>query len=381
MTLISASPEKTRPAAGQKAYVRPVAQDDMAKINDLVEVVGGKTEAALRQAEWNWYFDGPPVRRPVSVSPPIVVDKKGQLVGLWGFVPCRIHVADLSYDSGWTMAFMSHPKHRGEGLKLVRHIKSGGFVGIGFPTEETIPLHRKIFGSDTIECPRSINFLRLVDAGAVLKEKQPKRGFLAPLVRPLHKLAMAGHDLVRPLWSVRPKGLQIAQTDEFGPEFDLLFERAKTQHGVLPDRSAAFLDWRFRASPARSYTVLSARMGGDLVGYIAFRTVEKDGRRIGRIVDCLCLPEGPWAGDALIAAAVDTLKRGDIQLIQATFSATSKPYIAALRRHGFFFKTRGKLLMLRLPKDQVSEELENAFVANAGAWHFTQADADLDFDA
>jgi len=109
------------------------------------------------------------------------------------------------------------------------------------------------------------------------------------LIRPLNlhsyvKSALAGHllnftatvfDGVTRALFLNPLALRIfafEETETFGNEFDLFWERMKaTGRGVLAKRDASFLAWRYM-NPSMKFSVLVCRRrpSGDLMGYVIF---------------------------------------------------------------------------------------------------------------
>ena len=70
-------------------------------------------------------------------------------------------------------------------------------------------------------------------------------------------------------------GIEVALHDAaFGDEFTDLY-RGYTGHGtVMVERSAEYLNWRYRANPVHRHEVMTARRDGHLVGYAVFRQEE-----------------------------------------------------------------------------------------------------------
>ena len=99
------------------------------------------------------------------------------------------------------------------------------------------------------------------------------------------KSALAGHllnftatvfDGVTRALFLNPLALRIfafEETETFGNEFDLFWERLKTcGYGVLAKRDASFLAWRYMDNPSMKFRVLVCRQrdSGNLLGYVIF---------------------------------------------------------------------------------------------------------------
>lgn len=98
-------------------------------------------------------------------------------------------------------------------------------------------------------------------------EDVPRRE-LAPEVRPLG--LRPGADLSRrseagPGYQVR----RIADPELVGADFDLLFERVRHRYGLLVERSAAYLRWRYLDCPEPRPELIAVYNQGQLSGWIA----------------------------------------------------------------------------------------------------------------
>lgn len=96
--------------------------------------------------------------------------------------------------------------------------------------------------------------------------------------------------------------------DSFDARIDALWERARTQHGILCVRDRRYLDWRYK-KPGASYRIVIAEKGADLVGYAVTGAIDESGATVGHIVD-LFAEESPEVLAALVKRSVlDLLSR------------------------------------------------------------------------
>ena len=106
-----------------------------------------------------------------------------------------------------------------------------------------------------------------------LDEHLRKRlGFSSP------PLAAVGNGLWR-LWRGGgriPKGLEIAvHSGRFSEEFTHFDELLPVTGTVRGRRAAAQLNWRYLDDPLNTYAVLTARRGGELLGFVVFQQLER----------------------------------------------------------------------------------------------------------
>ena len=67
---------------------------------------------------------------------------------------------------------------------------------------------------------------------------------------------------------------RIADPERVGADFDLLFERVRRRYGLLVERSAAYLRWRYLECPAPRPELIAAYRGGQLSGWIVTSRME-----------------------------------------------------------------------------------------------------------
>jgi len=124
-------------------------------------------------------------------------------------------------------------------------------------------------------------------------------------------------------WSVREHAA------ECGEEFSALASSVGARYGICVDRSAAYLNWRYRGHPLRRYEMLTARRKGALAGYVVFSHTGED----ASIADLFGLDDTSlWT--ALVAEAVAVLRsRGVIALSVAML--VSDPRAGLFRKLSF----------------------------------------------
>ena len=137
----------------------------------------------------------------------------------------------------------------------------------------------------------------------------------------------------RPLGTGR---VEVERISEFGPEFDLLWERISNVADNILVRDRAFLDWRFVRAPTRRYDLFAARSDGRLLGYLAGRTAVVEGLRWGLVIDLLAEKTalGEAAASRLVAAYRRHIAKDGVDLA-ASLMFKHAPAAAALRRNGF----------------------------------------------
>lgn len=180
-------------------------------------------------------------------------------------------------------------------------------------------------------------------------------------------LAPAGNLLLR-LRLRRNKvipGLEIAPfTGRFGEEFSQLDEQETCKKLIRGRRRAVDLNWHYREDPLHQYRVLTARRGGELVGYAIFSISGE----LASVVD-LFGKEFPQVGVALLEAVVDQCNRESVQTVQA-FLSEENEFSIALRRAGFCYRsTAARVVAYAKPGSDVC-----ALLGLRPRWSFSQAE-------
>ena len=158
---------------------------------------------------------------------------------------------------------------------------------------------------------------------------------------------------------------EITEPDE---RFDALWAEASPAFDFAAVRSCARLRWRLGDRRGGSFTILGATEGGRLAGYVAFRV----SRGRGYVADVLVAPGRRDALEALIDAALERLRAGDIDDVSC-WLPRGHAYGGALRRRGFARFGEAQLGISAL--SIAAEEL--AFLLDSDApIHLTLADVD-----
>jgi len=110
--------------------------------------------------------------------------------------------------------------------------------------------------------------------------------------------------------------LSIVEDTEFDESYDRFWEQIKTKYDLIFVRDRAFLQWRFRDIPLRTYQVLSARQDTRLLGYVVTRQAEIRGIACGLIVDFLVVPgeRGDYVGLRLLHEAMQRFRQAQLPL-------------------------------------------------------------------
>ncbi len=161
----------------------------------------------------------------------------------------------------------------------------------------------------------------------------------------------------------------------FDASFDELFEDIAAVVPCIPEKDAAFLNWRYGpSSPQHPVTVLVAREGVKLLGYAVLR-VTREGED-GYILDLTAKPGRHDAARALLRETVREFREQGVHIIRYRFSDSPTSARAAdLWRLGFFPRNdRSNTLLVKLADKGLHETARD--IAN---WSYDVGDGEATF--
>ena len=290
----------------------------------------------------------------------------GEAVGCTSIFPRKVFVAGRERTGGIGGDCFIEPRVRRRGLATALHVASFREMGEG--------------GVDFMYGPPTPNNLgALVKAGSHIVTNYRR------WVRPLTGLAAYRAAFARVptrleaslarlpimvldrLTKTDARGFTLEPVESFSEEFDEMFERARATHQVICARDHHYLAWRYFGPSIQQQIPLAVRREGSLVGFVSLEI----------------------AGDAAFVA--DMFSANDVKVIDAALQLVVDYATAAgcssleislaqgsltarrLRRHGFIGRDeRGFQVAVS------DDEAQTGALLNASAWHFMEADQDME---
>ncbi len=199
----------------------------------------------------------------------------------------------------------------------------------------------------------------------------------APIPAPVKGLLNRGLAVVdEALWSGMGDRVKVSRLGgAFDPSFDELFEDVAAIVPCIPEKDAAFLNWRYGpSSPQYPATVLVAREGERLLGYAVLR-VTREGED-GYILDLTARPGRHDAARALLRETVREFRKQGTHIIRYRFSdSPTSPRKADLWRLGFFPRNdRSNTLLVKLADKGLHETARDI-----GNWSYGVGDGEATF--
>ncbi len=328
------------------------------------EVFGhGMTERS--RARWRWqYLDNPATP---SEGPAIwVAMEDGAVLGQYASMPVRLHWGGKEVDSSWGMDVFLRPEARGKGVgaRLFTAWADSVSVALGLGlTESSYALFKKLRYEDVGPIPF---YQKVLDPKAVAARRAGDAWGAA-----LGPVAGAALDFVHPEREhPEARAVAVTRSDGFSTEYDALWERARSSYAMCVRRDRAYLDWKYRRVPHRSYAVQEARRGGELTGYAVSRHEDYEGIRLGWVVDVFADAQDHATKDALLGALLREFRDEGVARVQA-FSM-NRALGDDLKRRGFFEGRSPMQFCVR------AKTVAPAVFAEREAWHVVFGDSDMD---
>jgi GNAT superfamily N-acetyltransferase len=358
---------KALPTTEALSIERRTSRDDD-EIARLYGDVFGSALAESNRRRWRWqYLDNPNVGPEGSE---IWIAREGErILGQYASMPVRLWWKNREARASWGMDVFVRQEARGRGVGArlftawADHVDVA--LGLGL-TPSSYGLFRKLGYADVGPVP----LFQKVLAPRPIVERRLGPG-LGRIVTPLAGLILRARFQERPVVpSSGQPAVEVRSIATFTPEYDDLWERTRGSYMMCARRDAAYLNWKYRDCPHRSYDLWEARLDQRLVGFAVSRHEIHRGLELGWLVDLFADASDVSARDALLGAILGSFREAGVARAQA-FSLGA-PLATSLRRRGFF-PARSPMQFCVRAKDQADE-----VIADTGSWHVVFGDSDMD---
>lgn len=314
-----------------------------------------------------WLYERNPDGPPTTV----VIDDGGRdgLVGCASVMPRRAWVDGREVRAGVLCDLAVARRHRvgGPALMLQRSLieaaKAAGYAFVwGYPNQNSLPVFKRMGYKPIAE---ATSWVRPLRTGDFLRRFAPAPAADAGGV--LLDVAMGLAE--RGASAALAAGREGAHQAAFDARFDSLWQRGRRHYAITGARDAASLRWRYEQFPtARHYVFgLSARAGGELVGYVIYRLLP--GGRV-HVADLFC-DDPARHFDALLLRFVCAMRSAGYGSVLLDLVAGEAVY-ARLRRHGFVRRNDSRPLVVR-PLEPGGLES----VVDGRRWYMIDGDLDI----
>jgi GNAT superfamily N-acetyltransferase len=349
---------------------RRFRQDDYPYIENFYRSTLDKSEVQRKAAAFRW-IQRNPVEDAENGYLLLFVDER--LVGYLGIMPARFLERGRAFQVLFAQEILVDPEFRGKGLgkKLLTEAQRSERVLVGLWLNRAVMQMIQQTGWSKLGNFQTLKKIHAI--GAIVRPtlaigliKRPWGVLGSILEGKAHREVNLSQDGQR---------YQVEPINRFGEEFDRFFWETAPSVGIVSDRSAAILNWRYADIPHQRYMMFSCRRDDVLVGYAVAR-LDNGGRnmRKGIIVDFLARPEEPKALQSLI-------KKCDLSFRQAkvdfSVSLSCNPVFQKIFADCGYFAARQK------PTDSLWIFNDGMMPANSksrdlSSWYLTYGESDAD---
>ena len=357
------------------SIARLVRDDDKWSILRLSALHYGDKEQA-KEGFFDWLYGGTPAGRPIVAVAEALAS--GEIVGFTWHLPFQVSLQGVEALCLMGCNALVHPDFRLKGIYLTlremtfERVEDQLFT-YGFPKPAAIYPHGKAGMNRVTRIPLMVMPL---DMHALAKSR---------ISNSIVGLAMdvgwrvASRTILRPH---RPSsgsyGIRISEHTTFDTSFDHFWEKVAGKYPIIIKRDRAFLNWRFCRLSFRSYQILSARAGSEMLGYAVLRCADISRVRTGLIMDLLVeeSSRGEAAGLQLLAEAKGWFQRNGAALAGCLMLPHTQES-TILQQAGFVnCPERFAPQTFALSAKSLSPHVTNEFLLESKNWFITSANHD-----
>ncbi|GJL54372.1 MAG: hypothetical protein NPIRA02_15040 [Nitrospirales bacterium] len=279
----------------------------------------------------------------------------GAIIGVAAAFPRSLYIGSQK-KVGWVLGdFCISEEYRslGPAIQLQKACLDGlgvrgEVIWYDFPSTHMLAIYRRLKVSQSKQMIRFVKPLK-VDRKmrAVVKSTLLQRS-----LSPLGNLALR----IRDRRVASSPGLTIQQhTGDCGAEFTELADAIGGAHGHCLERTAAYLNWRYRQNPFERCIVITARREGNLKGYAVFTETETE--EDVRILDVFGVEER----DVMISLLEHIVERGRSGRSETVVVSIAEdhPWIPFLQSVGFKPREASPIIIAGLPVDSEHKTNDN----------------------
>ena len=326
----------------------------------LIDTIGRNLTASSDQRRFDWLYRQNP-HGPAQVW--LAVDSETRkVVGVSGAFARRM-VVDGIEKSGWVLGdFCIAETYRSLGpalqlqkatLEQIQESKESDFC-YDFPSRGLMAIYRRLGIKATGQMVRLAKPLRLERKLEQLSGSKA----LARSAGWLGNALLAGFQAP---FARKSRWDFAIHEGECGDEFTSLRAGNPVPMGLEIKRSAEYLNWRYLHHPLLKYSILTARRGSTLEGYMVFSCTGEDAH-----IAEWCVGDEPGVLEALITDVARRLRKQRIMALSA-FMMDADPRLPQLMAAGFRRRESTDVVVLSKEPSSVSEQ----------PWLLMQGDRDI----
>jgi GNAT superfamily N-acetyltransferase len=338
--------------------------------------------------EWSWEYKNNPFGNLI-----VVAEHDGRVVGHEALVPAYMKIGTRVARGSQAVDLIVHPKLRRQGISLaigkmlVREAEKEGIdLSYGFPNKLSHYGHLKFGWFDVAKVSQLVkplnmnnipNLLARYQTVKVLGKHRTTRTASRYLLQTILKAIsffsktfnqINGND------DDESENMQVRTVESFDKRIDDFWKNISKNYSVIVIRDKEYLNWRYFQKPNAGYTVLLAEKDAEILGYVVLRCMNKEGLKLGYIVDLLASPANRGLIQRLIVSAIRHFRneKADLVACRILKNSLGGRLQNKLLKYNGFIQFSSDPLICRTNSDQLSRKI----VADPEKWYITIGDTD-----
>jgi len=345
--------------------VRAYKEEDRNQLIEIYRRQWGQSAAEKFASRWQWEFESSP-NNTHGVPNVLILQYENIVVGFLAGIAVNLCVEGKTLNMLWIVDYMTDPRHRGQGAKLVKEAMHAFTTIAGFPNNSLGNLLKRLGVFNICSLPLFVRPLNMNYAvGKFIRNKYMIKiaGILLNLIFEL---------VFKPNLCQGVKDVSIIKASSFDEGIDRFWSQIHSDYHCIVVRNKEYLNWRFVACPLKLYTILFAKKRGEILGYIILRCAIQSGIKIGYIVDILAKQTQKEVTKCLISKAIENFRKENVDIIMCYITNTR---IQRLLNANGFFRWRSSCRLMGYTN---ASDLSVEAFKNPKNWFLTRGDSDLD---
>jgi GNAT superfamily N-acetyltransferase len=286
---------------------------------------------------WKWKY----AKNPEGPATIWLAEYGNRIIGHCSIIPMKMKIRN-SYIIGATFTDVAaHPDHQGHGI--VSPIVNSAFLDAG---QNRISI---TYGFADINLPTykrwgPIGHICFVTHMTKVLNWEP---FLTRYIHSKSLLRPVAYTLQKMRRTRSPRrSIRIEMSNRFDERINAFWGQISGDFEILVRRDEQYLNWRYTGDPDKKYTIYLALEDDKIVGYCVLTDEERQGVKLGHVVDVLGFQHTPDILLCLIDTAVEYFEQRGFHGITCMMSARH-PYKPLFRRAGFMPQVRRRNLAMQ----------------------------------
>lgn len=332
---------------------RPATDEDFEAIARLAkenELLLEGLEANEFQKMMSWLYVMPPLGKRLQ----IVCEDQGELVAHYGGVPVQLKIDDsiLLGALASNLVISKHARKKSPFIPLQsrftkeyqtnKYSFAYGVITRQGVLEPHMRMGWKRVGDISIYV-RPIKFVQLVDK--LVKNKALKIIAKIPIL-------LAG-ELFNLFTRVDGGSVLVQKIVKFDDSFSRFLDTWNSAQKISALRTVEILNWRYCAFKSRQYQIFSAKINGEVTGYMVLRVMKMKQFNSVALVDLIALNGDQETASALINECIDFSRKIKVDVV-ATAIPPHHPFVNLFMSSGFIKSPEKFTLVTHTPKGAIN---------------------------